>query len=112
MGLGQSNNFKKKFKMENNNQNTQNPNNQTTVIVNQVEKKSNGVGIAGFVLALCALFFSWTPGLNWILWALGLILSLVGIFRKPKGLAIAGLIISCLGLILLIVLASVLASIF
>ena len=98
--------------MENNNNGLQNQNDRTTVIVNQVEKKSNGVGIAGFVLALCALLFSWTPVFNWILWALGLILSLVGIFRKPKGLAIAGLIISCLGLILLIVLASVLASIF
>ena len=98
--------------MENNNNGLQNQNDRTTVIVNQVEKKSNGVGIAGFVLALCALFFSWIPVLNWILWILGLILSFVGIFRKPKGLAIAGLIISCLGLILIIVLASVLASIF
>lgn len=35
---------------------------------------------------------------------LGLIFSLIGVFRTPRGLSIAGLVISFLGLILLIVL--------
>ena len=75
------------------------------IIINQApEKKSNGVGVAGFVLALIAIFLCWVPVLGWILWLLGLILSFVGVFKKPKGLAIAGLIISCIGIILLIVL--------
>lgn len=76
-----------------------------TIIINQpAEKKSNGIGTAGFVLALLGLIFSWVPVLGWILWVLGLIFSLIGVFRTPRGLSIAGLVISFLGLILLIVL--------
>ena len=98
--------------MEDNNYNaSQERNNKTTVIVNQMEKKSNGLGTAGFVLALCGILFSWIPGFNWVLWALGFIFSFVGIFRKPKGLAIAGLVISCLDLIILIALIGTLATI-
>ena len=73
-----------------------------TVIINQQEKKSNGVGTAGFVLALIALFLGWVPVLGWIVWILGLILSFVGVFKKPKGMAIAGLVISLIGIILLL----------
>lgn len=62
------------------------------------------MGTAGFVLALLGLVFSWVPVLGWILWLLGLIFSFVGVFRQPKGLSIAGLVISCLGLIVLIIL--------
>ena len=78
-----------------------------TIIINQQEnaKKSNGVGTAGFVLAIIGLFFGWVPALGWIIWILGLILSFVGVFRKPKGLAIAGLVISLISLIFLVSLA-------
>ena len=62
--------------------------------------QKNGMGVAGFVLALLGLIFCWGPILGWILWILGLIFSIIGVCRKPKGLAIAGLIISCLYLIL------------
>ena len=41
-----------------------------TIVVNQQEKKSNGVGTAGFVLALIAVFLGWVPVLGWILWVL------------------------------------------
>ena len=74
-----------------------------TIIINQDEKKSNGIGTAGFVLALIALFLGWIPVLGWIIWLLGLILSFVGVFKTPKGLSIAGLVISLIGIILLIV---------
>ncbi|MBN2774839.1 MAG: hypothetical protein JXR31_11355 [Prolixibacteraceae bacterium] len=73
-----------------------------TVIVNQLEKKSNGLGTAGFVLAIIALFLGWVPVLGWILWVLGLVFSFVGIFKKPRGLAIAGLVISLIVIILLL----------
>uniref|UniRef100_UPI0040470DB6 hypothetical protein n=1 Tax=Mariniflexile sp. TaxID=1979402 RepID=UPI0040470DB6 len=79
-----------------------NDNQRQTIIVNQQKSESNGTGTAGFVLALIALFLGWIPVLGWILWILGLILSFVGIFKNPKGLAIAGLVISLIGLILLI----------
>jgi len=87
--------------MTNENQNSSNQAGQT-VIINQTEKKSNGVGTAGFVLALIAVFLGWVPVLGWIIWLLGLILSFVGVFKHPKGLAIAGLVISLIGIILLL----------
>lgn len=72
------------------------------IIINQVEHKSNGVGTAGFVLAIIAIFLGWIPVFGWILWVLGLILSFAGVFKKPRGLAIAGLVLSLIDLILLI----------
>ena len=80
-----------------------------TIIVTQKEKESNGAGTAGFVLAIISLFLGWVPFIGWLLWLLGLILSFVGIFKKPKGLAIAGLVISLLGFILLVFLFAGLA---
>ena len=66
--------------------------------------------MAGFVLALLGLFLGWVPVLGWILWVLGLIFSVIGVFRTPKGLAIAGLIITFIGLIVLIILGAVFAT--
>ena len=85
------------------NQNNEQSSQGQTIIINQQQKKSNGLGIAGFVLALIALFLVWVPVLGWILWLLGLIFSFIGVFKKPKGLAIAGLVISLIGIIVLIV---------
>lgn len=86
-------------------QKLENPQNQSgqTIIVNQIEKKTNGIGTAGFVLALIAIFLGWIPVLGWIIWLLGLIFSFAGVFKQPKGLSIAGLVISLIGLILLLV---------
>ncbi len=87
----------------------QNKTEQTVVNINV--KKSNGLGTAGFVIALIALFFGWVPILGWVLWVLGLIFSFIGVFKKPRGLSIAGLIISFIEIILLIfVFGSLLAS--
>jgi hypothetical protein len=41
--------------------------------------------------------------LGWVLWVLGLIFFAVGMSKRPKGLAIAGLVISLVGLIFLLV---------
>lgn len=86
-------------------QDAQNPQNQTvqTIYVKHMEKKTNGIGTAGFVLALIAIFLGWIPFLGWIIWLLGLIFSFVGVFKEPKGLSIAGLVISLIGIILLFV---------
>lgn len=75
----------------------------TTIVINQVAAKGNSMGTAGFVLALIGLVFCWVPVLGWIIWLLGAILSIVGIFKQPRGLAIAGTVISFIGLIVLIV---------
>jgi hypothetical protein len=72
--------------------------------VNQPQQQSNGVGIAGFVLALIAVFIGWIPVLNVLCWLLGLILSFAGLFKKPRGLAIVGFIISIILLPLIVLL--------
>lgn len=75
----------------------------TTIIINQSAIKGNTMGTAGFVLALVGLIFCWVPVLGWIMWLLGATLSIVGLFKTPRGLAIAGTIISFIVLIVLIV---------
>ena len=76
---------------------------QTVNVVHQ----SNGCGVAGFIFSILSLFLSWIPILGWVIWFLGFLLSFIGIFFSPRGLAIAGLIIACIDLfILIIILAS------
>jgi hypothetical protein len=89
----------------------QNPQGGQTIIINQQTFQKNGIGTAGFVLALLGLIFCWVPVLNWILWILGLILSFVGVFKTPKGLSIAGLCISFIGIILMLVVLGALFSV-
>lgn len=85
-----------------NSQNLQANSQVPTIIINQEKRETNGIGTAGFILSLVSIFLGWIPFLGWLIWLLGLIFSFVGIFKKPKGLAIAGLVISLLGIILLL----------
>lgn len=82
---------------------TQNP-------IQIVAKKSNGLGTAGFVLAIIALVLCWVPVLNWILWFLGTLFSFIGVFKAPRGLSIAGLIISFIGVIIMIAVIGAVAA--
>jgi hypothetical protein len=86
------------------------PNGQQQIFINQSAQLSNGVGTAGFVLALTAFALCWMPGLNFILWGIGLILSFAGVFKRPKGLAIAGLVISSISVIMIVVIPAVISS--
>ena len=43
-----------------------------TIIINQQSPRSNGIGVAGFVLALIALFLGWVPVWGWLLTTYGL----------------------------------------
>ena len=81
-----------------------------TIIIQQVAK-SNGVGVAGFVLALVALIFCWVPILSWIIWFFGILLSFIGIFKSPRGLAIAGLILSIIDFSLLVAVLKAFANV-
>jgi hypothetical protein len=72
------------------------------VIVNNNIKASNGLGVAGFVLGLIGLF---TPFL-FLFGFLGFLFSFIGVFKEPRGLAIAGLVISIISLILGLVLVA------
>jgi len=74
-----------------------------TTVIRQTTRKSNEIGIAGFVLSL----FWWAPFIGWLAWLLGLIFSIMGMFRRPRGLAIAGFILSLIGLILMILLIAI-----
>lgn len=65
-------------------------------------RKTNGLGIAGFILSLLGILLGWIPLLGWLIWLLGLIFSFIGVFRVPRGLAIAGLILSLLGLLIIV----------
>lgn len=64
--------------------------------------KSNGVGVAGFIISILCAFFSWIPGVNVFLWIVGVVLCCIGMTRQPKGLAVAGFIISLFALLLTI----------
>lgn len=81
-----------------------------TIIVKGAEPKTNGLGVAGFVLALLGLFLSLVPILGWIIWFLGFLFSLIGVFKVPRGLAIAGLIISVIGFIVLVAFIGLIAA--
>lgn len=88
-----------------------------TVIITQPtgpSLKSNRQGRAGMILGIvaCALFF--IPVADIILGAVGLILSCRGLRTSPKGLAVAGVIISSaailMGLVYTILLALAISS--
>lgn len=73
-------------------------------------RSGNGMGVAGFVLALISLFICWIPVVGWITWVLGAVFSFVGVLKPGKGLAIAGLVLTLIDLILLLALAGVITS--
>ncbi len=73
-----------------------------TIIINQSDSgDKNKYATNGFTISLIALFLSWVPILGWILWIFGLVFSIVGLFKQPRGLAIAGIIVSFFWLIVL-----------
>ena len=65
-------------------------------------RSKNGFGTAGLVLSILGLVFCWVPIVDLILWFLGFLFSFIGIFKRPKGKAIAGLIISVITLVILV----------
>ena len=77
--------------------NIQNQNVQQHVIIQQIGSPSNGLGTAGFVLGLVGLIIF---PIGIVFGPLGFIFSFVGLFKIPRGLAIAGLILSPLGFII------------
>ena len=65
---------------------------------------SNGLGIAGFVVSLVGLVTCF-----WIICPIGLALSFFAMFRRPRGMAIAGFILGLLGSLWIIVVVIFLA---
>ena len=85
---------------------------QVSVFNNIQQVKSNGIGTAGFILALISFLFSWMPDIGWVVWFLGALFSVIGCFKQPRGLAITGAILSFFDLILLISVLGALSTIF
>ena len=70
-----------------------------------MEKKgTNGMGIVSLVLGILAIAGSFIPVVNnasIIIGVIGIIFGIIGLLKnKPKGLAIAGLVISLLAVII------------
>lgn len=77
--------------------------------------RGNGYGIAALVLGIVAILGAFIPFLNYVcipLAAIGLILGIVGLLVKhrPRGAAIAGLILSVIALILSIIMVTIYAA--
>ena len=58
------------------------------------KNQTNNLGLAGFIVSLVAILF--TP-----LWVVSLIISFMGLFKKPRGFAIAGFLISLFGILVM-----------
>ena len=83
-----------------------------TILIREQRYKSNGMGTAGFVLALLSLLLAWVPVLGWILWLLGVVFSLIGLFKSPRGLAIVGIVLYMIVLGAYLIFAEVLSQAF
>ena len=73
--------------------------------------KGNSCGTAGFILALLGLILFWMPFINWAFWLVGIVLSAIGVRKQPRGLAIAGLVISITDLIALLLMVGCCAAV-
>lgn len=84
--------------MNNQQSNQENLRHVQTILIREQRYKSNGLGTAGFITSLLGLLLSWIPVLGWFLWLVGALLSLIGVFKSPRGLAITGIILSLITL--------------
>jgi hypothetical protein len=77
------------------------------IVIQQPQSRSNGLGIAGFILALLGLLLGIIPFLGFFLMPgfgfLGFIFSFIGVFKAPRGFAIAGLVISFIILMIMLI---------
>lgn len=66
-------------------------NREVVYILEPPKRKSNGLGVTGFVLSILGFFTCFT------LSPLALLFSLLGMFKAPRGLATAGMVLSLIG---------------
>ena len=82
------------------------------------KQQGNSSAITGFVLSLVCIPVVWVPVINLVLWILAVVFSAIGLSKSNKegrphrGLAIAGLVISLLPLVLIILLFAGLLALF
>ncbi len=78
-------------------------NNGQTIIIKQEVPQKNGVGIAGFVMSITGLILCWVPIIKWLLLVPAFLLSFIGMFKKPRTLAVIGTIISALVILVIVI---------
>lgn len=82
----------------------------------EISRNTNGLGTAGFILAILSIILSFccffpfaifvcAPAAA-LLCLLAFIFSFIGIFREPRGFAIAGFVLSLIGLIVMLIFSS------
>ncbi len=74
-------------------------------------RRRNGIGTAGLVLSIIGMALFWVPVVNVILWFLGFLFSFIGVFKRPRGKAIAGLVISIVSVLILVVISLILGGV-
>jgi len=52
------------------------------------------MGVIGFVLSVVSLMFGWIPFVRVPMWILAVVFSAIGLNKKPRGLAVAGLVVA------------------
>lgn len=77
----------------------------------QPVRRRNGIGTAGLVLSIIGMALFWVPVVNVILWFLGFLFSFIGVFKRPRGKAIAGLVISIVSVLILVVISLILGGV-
>jgi hypothetical protein len=65
--------------------------------MSQPPAHSNGLGVAGFICSLVGVIGCWGFFPVYLLTPIGFILSLIAVFKPPRGFAIAGLVIGAVG---------------
>ncbi len=75
---------------------------QEPVVINQLERKKDGLAVTSLVLGILGIVFSWCLVLPLIISLCGFIMGIVSLVRtrQHSGLALAGVITSAIGLVL------------
>ncbi len=87
------------------------PHSQTIVVQQAPPRSTNVLGVVGFVLALIGTILGICIWPVAVLAVIGLILSFIGMFKEPRGLAIAGFIVGLLGSIIVLIMVFVIGAI-
>ncbi len=72
------------------------------VVYDAVPEKNHNAAIVALVLGILSIVFCWLPGCNFVLCIIGIVCGAVSLGKKNPGtgMAVAGLIISIIGLLL------------
>ena len=73
------------------------------VIMGETMTQKNGLGVAGFIVALVGFLLTLVPLIRVvgaIICVIGLILAVIGVFKKPRTLSIIGILLAIAGCVI------------